>query len=335
MSQVSSQGSSRVSSQVALITPTYSHDLERCALLCESVDRYVTGFATHYLIVPDNELPLFAHFDHGQRQVLPLSQLLPSWLKPLPRFVRRNNRQYWWAMYGKPVNGWHVQQYAKIGMAYIAPEAVSCMLDSDVAFFRPFDLSDIALGDQTPLFVAPGDVTDRLPNHVSWVRTSHRLLGLEAPTFPADDYIGHIIFWNQQAVRNMTARIEQVTGREWIDALYRAHGFSEYMLYGYFVRNNPRELRHHRRTTQSLCFSYWDSEPLDPAGLESLLRATPDHCVAFSSASINGTSVSDVRAALDQLTISKSMLPDRSAPSTAPAQRAGQSTNLQPTTNLV
>jgi hypothetical protein len=315
---------------VALITPTYSHDLERCTLLCESVDRYVTGFATHYLIVPDDELTMFTRFDRGRRQVLPLSQLLPSWLKPLPRFVRRNNRQYWWSMHGKPVNGWHVQQYVKIAMAYIAPETVSCMLDSDVAFFRPFDLSDVAPANATPLFVAPGDVTDRLPNHVSWVRTSHRLLGLEAPSLPADDYIGHIIFWDQQAVRSMTARIEQVTGLEWIDALYRAHGISEYMLYGYFVRNNAPALRHHRRTTQSLCFSYWDSNPLDPAGLERLLRATPDHCVAFSSASINGTSVGDVRAALDQLTNSKRVSPGWSAPPPAPARLIAQ-----PTTNLM
>src|SRR5262249_55912355 len=109
-------------SAIALITPTYSHDLKRCTLLCESVDRYVTAFARHYLIVPDDELAIFARFDRDRRQVLPLSQLLPSWLKPLPRFVRRNNRQYWWSFYGKPVNGWHVQQYAKIAMAHIAPE---------------------------------------------------------------------------------------------------------------------------------------------------------------------------------------------------------------------
>jgi Family of unknown function (DUF6492) len=314
-------------SAIALITPTYSHDLERCTLLCESVDRYVVGFANHYLIVPDNELALFAKFNRGRRQVLPLSQLMPPWLKPLPRFVRRNNRQYWWARRGKPVNGWHVQQFAKIAAAFMVPETVSCMLDSDVAFFRPFDLSAMELPNRTPLFVAPGDVTERLPNHVTWVRTSHRLLGLEPPTFPADDYIGHIIFWDQQAVRNMAARIEQVTGLDWVDALYRAHAISEYMLYGYFVSNDAQALRNHCRITQSLCFSYWDKDPLDRIALERMLRATPEHCVAFSSASINGTSVQDVRAALDQLTNSKRTLPGWSAPPIAPVEAARQPSN--------
>jgi hypothetical protein len=307
-------------SAIALVTPTYSHDLERCTLLCESVDRFVTGFANHYLIVPDDELTLFAKFDHGRRHVLPLSQMLPSWLRPLPRFFRRHNRQYWWARRGKPVNGWHVQQFAKIGSAYMVPETVSCMLDSDVVFFRPFDLAAFGRPHLTPLYATPGDVHDDGRDHPTWVRSSHRLLGLEPPTFPTDDFIGHIIFWNQQAVRNMTARIEQVTGREWIDALYRAHAISEYMLYGIFVRSDAPSLAAHRDTTQSLCFSYWERRALGRAALQRMLRAAPDDCVGFSSASFNGTSVHDVRAVLEQLTNPKRAAVEPATPALAPAQ---------------
>ena len=61
----------------------------------------------------------------------------------------------------------------------------------------------------------------------------------------------------------MTARIEEVTGLEWIDALYRAHAISEYMLYGFAVCSDAELLRRHRCTTQSPCFSYWDRQPLD------------------------------------------------------------------------
>ena len=301
-------------SAVALITPTYSHDLERCTLLCESVDRYVTGFANHYLIVPDNELDMFAKFARGRRQVLPLSQIMPSWLKPLPRFIRRRNRQYWWARRGKPVNGWHVQQFAKIATAYIVPETVSCMLDSDVVFFRPYDLTSAALPNPTPFYIRHDEVTDKLRDHPTWVRTSHQVLGLEYPGLPTDDFIGHIIFWNQKSVRGMTARIEQVTGLEWMDALYRAHAISEYMLYGFYVHNNADAMRDHTCTTQSPCFSYWDHDALDQAAVEHMLAAAPEHCVAFSSASFNGTSVQDVRAALKQLTNLNHGLPNLSAP---------------------
>jgi hypothetical protein len=69
---------SRDMNSVGLVTPTYGRDLERCALLCESVDRYVTSFTKHYLIVADEELPLFARFNGTRREVMPHSQLLPS-----------------------------------------------------------------------------------------------------------------------------------------------------------------------------------------------------------------------------------------------------------------
>ena len=268
-------------SAVALITPTYSHDLERCTLLCESVDRHVGGFANHYLIVPDDELAMFAKFDKGRRQVLPLSQLLPSWLKPLPRFIRRQNRQYWWSTRGKPVNGWHVQQFAKIATAHIVPETVSCMLNSDVVFFRSFDLSGdgVAESDAALHQTARSDRRNgrslrlgAIEPSVAWPATA---------SFPADDFIGHIIFWNQQAVRAMTARIEEVTGLEWIDALYRAHAISEYMLYGFAVCSDAELLRRHRCTTQSPCFSYWDREPLDAAALDTMLQAVPEHWWRF------------------------------------------------------
>jgi hypothetical protein len=308
-------------SAVGLITPTYSHDLERCALLCESVDRYVTSFARHYLIVPDEELPLFADFNGGRRIVVPLSDLLPAWLRLLPRFIRRSNRRYWWSLRAKPVSGWYVQQFAKIAMASIVPETVSCVLDSDVVFFRPFDLSAIEEGNLTPLFIRPRDVATEAQEHAAWVRSSHRLLGLDQPAFPADDFIGHIIFWNQRTVRAMTARIENVTGRDWIEALCRAHGISEYMLYGYFVRNMPGLLRDHRYTTESLCLSYWGSDALDEAALERMLRSAAEDCVAISAQSFSNTPVPRIRAALHRLqTVTEARTaPLASATAAAPA----------------
>ena len=70
---------------VALLTPTYGRDLELCRLLCESVDRHVTSFSKHYLLVPDADLSLFSHFESERREVIPASRFLPHWLRPLPR----------------------------------------------------------------------------------------------------------------------------------------------------------------------------------------------------------------------------------------------------------
>ena len=36
---------------VALLTPTFRKDIERFELLCESIDRWVFGYARHYVLV--------------------------------------------------------------------------------------------------------------------------------------------------------------------------------------------------------------------------------------------------------------------------------------------
>jgi hypothetical protein len=125
-------------SSVALLTPTYGRDLELCTLLCESVDRHVGSFSKHYLLVPDCDLPLFAHFESERRSVIAASAFLPKWLRPLPRMIQRKRRQYWWSFRTKPVSGWHVQQFLKIAATMALPHQRFCILDSDVVFFRDF-----------------------------------------------------------------------------------------------------------------------------------------------------------------------------------------------------
>src|SRR5689334_10510496 len=126
-------------SSLTLITPSYWRDLGLCQLLCETVDRQLHPFAKHYLVVADDDVPLFSGLNSRHREVLASSDLLPSWLKPLPRFLRRGSRRYWWSFRSKPVSGWHVQQLLKFAAAATLPGNRFCVLDSDVAFFRPFD----------------------------------------------------------------------------------------------------------------------------------------------------------------------------------------------------
>jgi len=201
---------------VALLTPTYGRDLELCALLCESVDRYVSSFSKHYLLVPDSDLALFAHFESERRCVLPASKFLPKWLRPLPRIIQRNRRQYWWSFRTAPVSGWHVQQLLKIAAAIALPEQRYCILDSDIVFFRDFDLSRFEYPNPIPLLNRPDEVTSDHIRHSHWIETTHRLLGLPTPPFPASDFIGHVIFWDQETTRAMASTIEDVSGLDWV-----------------------------------------------------------------------------------------------------------------------
>jgi hypothetical protein len=286
---------------VALLTPTYGRDLELCTLLCESVDRHVTSFSKHYLLVPDCDLSLFSHFESERRSILPASKFLPRWLRPLPRIVQRKRRQYWWSFRATPVSGWHVQQFLKIAATISLPYQRYCILDSDVVFFRDFDLSRFEYPNSIPLLNMPDEVTSNQIRHARWVDTSHQLLGFPAPSLPASDFIGHIIFWDQQTTRAMAAKIEAVTNLDWIEALCRTREFSEYMLYGYFVQNDATFSGRHTLTSRTQCVSYWDQPKLSKGELNRLLRGADKDDVAFSVASFSGTPVQTIRVAIEEM----------------------------------
>lgn len=283
---------------VALLTPTYGRDLELCTLLCESVDRHVTSFSKHYLLVPDCDVELFSHLESDRRTILPSSQFLPKWLRPLPRIVQRKRRQYWWSFRTMPVNGWHVQQYLKIAATVSLPNQRYCILDSDVVFFRDFDLSRFEYPNPIPLLTMTNVVTADQARHSRWVGTSHQLLGLPTPPLPASDFIGHIIFWDQQTTRALVAKIEAVTNLHWIEALSQTREFSEYMLYGFFVQNDAAASAVHNVVPTTPCVSYWEQPTLSKDELKQLLQGADRHDVAFSVASFSGTPVETIRAAI-------------------------------------
>ena len=283
---------------VALLTPTYGRDLELCQLLCESVDRHVRNFDKHYLLVPDSDVALFAHLEAPHRSVVPASAYLPQWLRPLPRMIQRKRRQYWWSLRTKPVSGWHVQQLLKIAAATSLPYERYCILDSDIVFFRDFDLSRFEYPKPIPLLRMPDEVTPAAFRHARWLETSHQLLGLPVPSMPAPDFIGHIILWDRTTTRAMTARIEQVTKLSWIEALCQTREFSEYMLYGYFVQSDAAASTRHVVVPKTPCVSYWDDPQLSKDDLSRLLCRANATDVAFSIASFSGTPVSAIRSAI-------------------------------------
>ncbi|MGY4476476.1 DUF6492 family protein [Bradyrhizobium sp. USDA 3364] len=280
---------------VALLTPTYGRDLEICTLLCESVDRHVTSFSMHYLLVPDCDLSLFAPLASERRIIIPASSFLPDWLRPLPRMIQRKRRQFWWSLRAKPVNGWHVQQILKIAATIVLPYERFCILDSDIVFFRDFDLARFQYPNTIPLLKMVDAVTADQPRHSRWLETSHQLIGLPTPPFPAPDFIGHIIFWDKQTTSALAARIETVTGMSWIEALCRTREFSEYLLYGFFVENDEASALRHSIVPKTQCVSYWDDPTLSKDELTRLLLRANKDDVAFSIASFSGTPVATIR----------------------------------------
>jgi hypothetical protein len=196
-----------------------------------------------------------------------------------------------------PVHGWHIQQLLKIAAGLRLPEQRFCFIDSDNVFIRPFDEA-YAGGERTPLYLDRNAIAADAPLRAIWTRNCDRLLGQKETEFPADDYIGNVLVWDQHALHDMTLAIERVTGKSWPHALCSTRAFSEYLLYGHFVRNSPQHRAKHRITTESLANAYWDDAPLDTAAVAAMVDNTPLSQVALCIESFSQTSVSIIRDAV-------------------------------------
>lgn len=297
---------------VALLTASYAKDIERFSLLSESIDAWLTGYTRHYVLVNDEDVPLFARFASDKRVIVPASRYLPKWLFALPPALQLGNRRVWLSLLSSPVHGWHIQQILKIAGVLNAPEQRVCILDSDNLFFREFDVGRYAGAETTPLFVTREAIDADHPLHGLWLRTVDQLLGIKERSFPADDYVGNALVWDKDTARAMTGAIKSATGLSWALALCRKKKFSEYLLYGNFVATSPEHLARHRITEDSIAVSYWDDTPLDRPAIEAMMRTATPEQVALCIQSYSSTAIDDIR---DVFRLSSR---DRRSPTLAP-----------------
>ena len=286
------------SRDVAIVTPSYAPDLDRCQLLCDSIDRHVTGIAKHYILVADHDHALFAGFTGARREVVRESDIL------LERFLcipDPRGRRAWFSTFALPLRGWHVQQLRRIAIAHHVDHAGLLYCDSDMAFVRPFNAAALWRGEAFRLYRNPGGVHVGLPGagreHMVWTRHAHALLGLPEPGFPADDHINNLVSWRTRSVRAMTARIEATTARPWLRAVARQRAFSECQIYGAFA-NRVAEGELHWNDRTPLCLTHWDGPAVGRAGLEELVEAMSADQVAIGIQSFTGTDPRLLRSVL-------------------------------------
>jgi hypothetical protein len=233
----------------AIVTPSYAADFKRCQLLCESMDALAEGAWRHYLLVADHDLAQFRALESARRSVIPDRAVLPSWMKAVRRPFDKQGRHIWISTdirrQIRPLSGWHVQQLRKLAAsASVIDEDVIVMADSDSVFVRPFGLGQFMQGADVRLYRKPGAIlqVDGSP-HTVWVRHAAQALGLPPPVFPADDHINNLVSWRKDRARDLVARIEATSGREFALALGRAATLSEYLLYGTHIATSPRLTR--------------------------------------------------------------------------------------------
>ncbi len=293
---------SEIKLSYAIATPSYAGDIERCRLLCASIDRFVSGHAMHYVLVEDGDVALFRSLEGPRRTVLPESALLPPWLKAWPDPFSLGKRRVWTSLGAlrrgvPPLRGWHAQQLRKFALPLASREDVVLFADSDMLFLRRFALDSLTTNGAVRLYAKTDGITADMTEHVSWCGMAAALLNLPAPALPSPDYINNLVTWRRDNVLALLNHIETVSGRDWVSAIARQRRFSEYLIYGYFVeRVQGLAAAGHVVESFELCKSYWGGDATGIASLRSFEEVLEHGQVAVGVQSFIGQPVAQLKA---------------------------------------
>ena len=275
----------------AIVTPSYLPDLSRCELLAESLDR-TSPEVPHYLIVDRCDLPSFSHLERGRRRLIESEALLGKWIWRMP-----GRRGFWLSLKAPPVRGWIIQQILKIAAVETISERTLVFCDSDTAFFRHFQRDDLLVGGKIGLL-------DVEPSHDSprWSATARRLLRVPSNDAGYRNHTGNMICWNRETIRAMQQRIEHSTGMNWQVALARTPSFSEYMIYGTFVREVlGYDAVDHAPSTVPLVKPSWGIELTTDNAIEAFFSDFDPRTVAVMIHSKDGIDPARYRSHLERL----------------------------------
>jgi hypothetical protein len=282
----------------ALVTASYAPDFERCRLLCETIDEHVTGFDRHYILVERNDVALFRKLETTRRVVIDERELLPSWLRSVSDPTSFFKRRVWFSTRTPPLRGWHVQQLRRIGIAAKASEDALVYIDSDVVFLKPFDCGVFWRAGALRLFRRDDALNGDVPgDHRVWSRNAGRALGIDAPEISPHDYIATLIAWRRDAVTAMCARIEQVHGKHWVEAVAADRKFSECMLYGRFA-DEILGGEGHFHDAHDFCRVHWTGTALSDVEIRDFVAGMTPSQVAIGMQSFIGTDLGRIRRLL-------------------------------------
>src|SRR4051812_41100109 len=196
--------------RIAIVTPSYPPDFERCKLLVESVQQHVGPKVTQYLFVKKRDVQLFSQLRGPRTEIIVAESVLPWWLHKIP--LVKNG---WINFQGALVRNWILQQIVKLSAANAVQEDVLAFVDSDVAFIRPFDINRFVRGDLVRLFRVKNANRLRSGSAKEYDEIDEgtsRALGTPLVHIP-HNYEGQMITWRRDVALKLQDHISAVHGQ--------------------------------------------------------------------------------------------------------------------------
>lgn len=236
-----------------LITVSHAPDFERCRRLCESIDRFRYAQAIeHTLICPLRDMTLFAALVQNGRRVISYQDILPRGYRQIPLLSR-----WWLDPGGFPVRGWMMQQLVKLAAAAQSNAEYIVLVDSDIVFCKPIDKELFFRDGAIRLVATPLKSEDK--DHIVWQRLSERLLWIR-PQQQFPNYVGQLMSWSPDVVRQMLARVEKHADKPWFKTLGRLITVSEYTLYSNFAEHLYEGNAKHFLDSEAISLDLWVAE---------------------------------------------------------------------------
>lgn len=219
---------------LTLLTPTFGRDLERFALLRESMDRGGVDLP-HVAVVHTEDVAAFRAIKHNHRlTVRTTAEVLPPELerRRVARGYPRRDPRHW--IRPRPLHGWMSQQYVKILGPSVCETDSVVVLDSDELFVRPVTEDAFFAEDgRLHLYESEGPMT---PELAEWFIHAARFFELRMTAVHAAHYTWSPVPVHAAVAAGLMAALEERSGLAWYEAMDRFQ-LMEYTALGVYARH--------------------------------------------------------------------------------------------------
>lgn len=220
--------------KIAISTQTYRHDIDECALLCESISRFVPDSIDHFIFVNDEDYELFAADPRFARaRIHRKSELLPKAFFKLP--FRLMGHKCYVSPATIPVRQWIAQQICKLAVFEVIGDSYDAVmhLDSECVFMRPFRLDSIYHDGRFMLYSR--DFKEE-PYHENYCRVAKKALHLDADveTMTKRTYMTQPMVFERRSLQEMLACLGKGSLFGWKYRFANNYKISEIYLYSLY-----------------------------------------------------------------------------------------------------
>lgn len=242
----------RTKLKIVIITSTWSGDIDHFRVMRKSVEQSPLAELDHYVVVQDEDMPLFEEFrGRSGLKLLSTASVLPldvekkrkkarilsdRFGRNITRLAGSLRRLFFlpeWPSY----TGWHTQQLCKLKLASELECDKAVILDSDVVVTKAASCQDFSGNVCFAKWSARSEVRGKVKN---WIAESESLVRSTQASDPVNVYFDTPFVFDCTALQGALRMLEVHSGRSWWDALLARppRRWSEFGFYKAFLSNH-------------------------------------------------------------------------------------------------